>query len=275
MTGTGREPGRTLAVDWSGALDVRTQRRAIRVAEAAEGRLVRVEGGRTRDELVAWLVAEGRRSPGLRVGLDFAFGFPAWQARHLGCADAPAVWRRARDDGERWLRDEPVPFWGRRARRPDLGGRPHLRATDLAVPPVAGIRPKSPFQVGGAGAVGTGTLRGMPCLLALREAGWRLWPFDDVAGDAPAAFEIWPRALSGAVVKSDADGRRAWLAAHATASPLALLDEAAASDDAFDAAVAALALDRHRRELLVMAATRDDDERLEGRIWRPAAEAAP
>ena len=38
------------------------------------------------------------------------------------------------------------------------------------------VRPKSTFQIGGAGAVGTGSLRGMPHLLTLREAGCAVWP---------------------------------------------------------------------------------------------------
>src|SRR6202012_1913196 len=40
-----------------------------------------------------------------------------------------------------------------------------------------GITAKSPFQIGGSGSVGTGSLRAMPALLRLREAGFRVWPF--------------------------------------------------------------------------------------------------
>ena len=65
-----------------------------------------------------------------------------------------------------------------------------LRATDIdcklaALIPeaeraarVRGIAPKSVFQIGGAGSVGTASLRGMPVLQRLREAGFAVWPFD-------------------------------------------------------------------------------------------------
>lgn len=53
-----------------------------------------------------------------------------------------------------------------------------LRRTDRERPAVGGIRPTSGFQIGGAGAVGTGAVRGMPMLARLRAAGFAIWPFD-------------------------------------------------------------------------------------------------
>ncbi|MFN9577401.1 MAG: pyridoxal-dependent decarboxylase [Gemmatimonadota bacterium] len=262
---------RCLAIDWSGAREPAEQRRRIWIAEAARGRLVRLEGGRTRDDVTAWLVAEARRTPGLRVGLDFAFGFPAWFARTLGADDGPAVWRYAAERGEAWLRSEEPPFWGRREKRPGpADAERHWRGTDLDMPPVQGIRPKSSFQIGGAGAVGTATVRGMPMLRALRAAGFAVWPFDPVTPDAPAVLEIWPRALTGAVVKSNADHRRAYLATRVAGLDPGLLERAAASEDAFDAAIAALAMDRHAAALRAIAAA-EGDARIEGRIWIPPA----
>lgn len=262
---------RTMAIDWSGALEPAEQRRRIVIAEAVDGRLVRLEAGRTRDDVAAWLAAEAARTPALRVGFDFAFGFPAWYGRELGAADGPAVWQRAATDGDTWLRGERPPFWGRRSKKPDLGDAArHWRATDREIPPVHGIRPKSPFQIGGAGAVGTAAVRGMPVLLALRAAGFAIWPFDAVTPDAPAAFEIWPRALTGAVVKSNVEHRRAYLATHVAGTADDLLALATASEDAFDAAIAALAMARHRAALRVLPAA-DGEARLEGRIWMPPA----
>ena len=64
-----------------------------------------------------------------------------------------------------------------------------------------GITPKSPFQIGGSGSVGTGSLRAMPFLLRLREAGFRVWPFEDAALDAkrpqPLLVEMYTRLLTG------------------------------------------------------------------------------
>ena len=88
------------------------------------------------------------------VGLDFAFSFPR-------CC--PGV-------------------------RRELPAERTLRRTDRD----AGTA-KSVFQVGGAGAVGTGSIRGMPSLLALARHGFSVWPFQEPAW--PRVVEIYPRAL--------------------------------------------------------------------------------
>lgn len=92
----------------------------------------------------------------------------------------PEAWDLAAREGERWLAACPAPFWGRRGRpRPTFGpGQSPFRVTEDQQRTVAGIRPKSVFQVGGAGAVGTGSLRGMPELSRLRAAGFSIWPID-------------------------------------------------------------------------------------------------
>jgi len=89
--------------------------------------------------------------------------------------------------------------------------------------------------------VGTGTLRGIPFLPALREAGWAIWPYDEPTEHVVA--EIWTRLLTGPVAKSSAEGRRAWLRANAALRGR-LLRDACASEDAFDAAACALVLSR-------------------------------
>src|SRR5580658_616882 len=96
-----------------------------------------------------------------------------------------------------------------------------------------GITPKSPFQIGGSGSVGTGSLRAMPFLLRLREAGFRVWPFEDAALETkdrsrspagmttrkattsarPLVVEMYTRLMTGAVAKSNAEARRAYLKA--------------------------------------------------------------
>jgi hypothetical protein len=60
-------------------------------------------------------------------------------------------------------------------------------------------------------------------------------------------------------------------ARHFGGRPAALLERAAGSEDAFDAAVSALVMDRHRDALSALRATTDLAEAIEGRIWRPPA----
>ena len=150
-----------------------------------------------------------RDDAALAVGLDFSFSLPAWYLREEGLTTADALWAAAATDGERWLRECARPFWGRRGtRRPDLPD--HFRATEQAIASVGSIRPKSTFQVSGAGSVGAGSIRGFPMLARLRAAGFSVWPFH--AGVPPVVVEVWPRALTGPVVKSRADARVAYLA---------------------------------------------------------------
>ncbi|MBK8180793.1 MAG: hypothetical protein IPK67_18245 [Planctomycetes bacterium] len=88
-------------------------------------------------------------------------------------------------------------------------GKGPWRATESEHVPIAGIRPKSVFQIG-AGTVGTGSLRGMPFLAELRRAGFSIWPFDRAS--APGAGDL-PRALTGPVDKSSALARSMYLQA--------------------------------------------------------------
>jgi hypothetical protein len=131
---------------------------------------------------------------------------------------------------------------------------------------VAGIRPKSVFQIGGAGAVGTGSLRGMPSLLRLSDAGFAIWPFDAVTDRT--VFELYPRLCTGPVKKSDPVARAGavleWMVRGALDDRLALL--AASSEDAFDAAVSALVVSAQWPSLAALGPVRDETERLEGYI---------
>ena len=245
-----------MAVDWSGA--VRGAERRICVAEARAGELVSITGGLDRAGAVAHVIAA---RPAV-AGFDFAFSFPAWFVRQLGCASAEELWVRAAHDGEGWLRACDPPFWGRPGRRRPVRGdaEPELRRSESAL----GRRPKSAFQIGGAGSVGTGSIRGMPHLPALRAAGFALWPWEDAR--APTALEIYPRAFTGPVVKSRAEARAAHLEGD-TRVPRELQAAAVASEDAFDAALSALALAERLPELLALRASGDADTRLEGAIW--------
>jgi hypothetical protein len=253
-----------IAVDWSGAKD-RAERR-LWLAEAGSGRIVSLERGRTRAALVDHLIAQAARTPSLAVGLDFAFSLPAWYLADRGLTGAPGLWELAADQGESWLSECAPPFWGRPGRRrPDL--QDGLRQTERSVPSIGGVLPKSVFQVGGAGSVGTGSLRGMPFLKRLREAGFAIWPFD--APRYPMVIEIYPRVLTGAVKKRHAPARAAYLAMHYPALSGDVVELASASEDAFDACVSALVMDGSREEITAIPTVSDTKVLLEGWIWAP------
>ena len=303
---------RIAAIDWSGRIDAAGQRRHIwaGVWTAVPGKPAKLtlEAGRTREELIAWLIHLARETPRMAVGIDCCFSYPAWFLKEHRSKTVFDFWRAAASGkGEAWLhRDCPDDrFWGkagprRHGRRPEEFCGDHLhrmmRLTDIdnkiapkllqedparAAPRrdlILGITPKSPFQIGGAGSVGTGTLRAMPFLLQLREAGFRTWPFESAALNAtkpqPLLLEIYTRLLTGAVAKSNPTARAAYLADRRksdpayTAIPRSVLAKAHASEDAFDALVCTIEMVRHRAELPRLRATEEPTLRLEGITWR-------
>lgn len=262
---------RIIAIDWSG--DLRGAARKIWLAEAGpDGQVIRLEAGRDAGAVVRHIVDEARRTPDLVVGFDFVFSLPAWFLTDRQLVDAPALWDLVSREGERWLVDCDPPFWGRAGRtRPDL--KEHLRRTDREVPATGGIRPKSVFQINGGGSVGTGSIRGMPFLKQLRDAGFSVWPFDGAR--FPMVVEIYPRVLTGPVVKASADERRKFLEDHYPDLARGVKDDAARSDDAFDALVAALVMAKNASKFISLPAAEDVDRRLEGQIWLPEGTPAP
>jgi hypothetical protein len=147
---------------------------------------------------------------------------------------------------------------------------------------VKGITPKSPFQIGGSGSVGTGSLRAMPFLLRLREAGFRVWPFESASFSRkepkPLLVEMYTRLLTGAVAKSNPAARKAYLAAKRKGDAAyaglsrGVMTKALGSEDAFDALVCAMEMVLWRREFAGLRATRDEVLQLEGITWRPGVE---
>jgi hypothetical protein len=291
---------RVVGVDWSGDKGP-GQRRKIwaGVWTASTGR-VTLEGGRTREELIAWLIEMSRETPRMVVGFDFTFSYPAWFLKELGIGSAPEFWRLVADgQGEKWLhRDcEDVRFWGvpgsqrhgkkpaefsgehahRMLRRAETVLKVRAEMTDpLQVAKIAGIAPKSVFQIGGAGAVGTASLRGMPGLLVLRAAGFRIWPYDEPdVKRAPLVVEIYTRLMTGAVNKSSEAARTAYLAKKRKESAMyaglsrLVMAKARASEDAFDALVTAMVMTEHRREFAALRKTEEEVFRMEGQTWVP------
>lgn len=287
-------PRTVIAIDWSGRVDAAGQRKHIVAAVWCEGK-VRLEAGRTRDEVATWLVQLARQDASLVVGFDFCFGFPAWFVQEHDASSAPVFWRTVvAEHGERWLaRDAKDPrFWGKPRKRPAefSGGMMHrmLRATDIdcklavTIPEeeraarVKGIAPKSVFQIGGAGSVGTASLRGMATLVRLQDAGFHIWPFDRAG--TPLVVEMYTRLNTGAVRKSNADARAAYLLQkrkdHKAYAQLtrSVLEKAKASEDAFDALVSCMVMTEHRATFLSLPKPRDPSYRLEGWTWAPPLE---
>ena len=246
-----------------------------------------------------WLVELAGETPRMVVGFDFTFSYPAWFLRELGIASAPEFWRLVADgQGERWLHKdcEDGRFWGRvgsrrhgkkpaefcgehahrMLRRAETVLKVRAEMTDpLQIARIAGIAPKSVFQIGGAGAVGTASLRGMPGLLRLREAGFRIWPYDAPSVKKPMVVEIYTRLMTGAVTKSSEVARTAYLAKKRNENALfaglsrGVMVKARASEDAFDALVTALVMVEHRREFAGLRRTEDEVFRMEGQTWVP------
>jgi hypothetical protein len=301
---------RVVAIDWSGRVDAAGQRRhiwaGVWTASAGQGK-VTLEGGRTREELIAWLIELASETPRMVVGIDCCFSYPAWFLKEHGCATVFEFWRHvAAGHGERWLareceeiaRDER--FWGKPHKRPAQFCGEHLhrsmRMTDIdnKITPkmsldeperaakVRGITPKSPFQIGGSGSVGTGSLRAIPFLSQLHEAGFRVWPFEASAVVAkkpmPLLVEMYTRLLTGAVAKSNPAARKTYLAARRTAETAYarlsrdVMRKALGSEDAFDALVCAMEMMKHREEFAELRRTKDETLRLEGITWRPGVQ---
>jgi hypothetical protein len=291
---------RVVGIDWSGRMDAAGQRRHIWAGVWTDGKPVRLEAGRTRDEIADWLIELARETPRMVVGFDFCFSFPAWFVRdEHGAKSGPEFWQRVVEDGhaERWLATgyEDARFWGKPHKRPAEFSGEHLhrmmRATDIdckmaAFIPEAerqerikGITPKSVFQIGGAGSVGTASLRGLPVLLKLRAAGFRVWPFDRPAlrGKVaqPLVVEMYTRLMTGPVHKSNAAARAAYLlkkrkeVAEYAALSRTVMQRARGGEDAFDALVSTMVMAERREEFVVLPQPRDPLHGIEGWTWAP------
>jgi predicted nuclease with RNAse H fold len=254
-----------VAVDWSGAVQPRDQRRSIWTAVVEADQLTSLTHGLTRQEVIDKLKAMADHDAELIVGLDFSFSFPAWFIQERSLESVSEVWRCVAVEAEGWLARCEPPFWGRAGTKKTLSRDALFRRTETAFEPVSGIMPKSVFQLYGPGNVGAGSLRGMPLLRDLRDSGFSIWPFDAPAW--PRAIEIYPRILTGAVVKSDRGARQIRLELERISTDLRALAEE--SDDAFDAAISALTMSRHIQELRELGQTTDQFASLEGEIWVP------
>ncbi len=304
------------AATWTAAEAAGRARTAAEGARrAALGGVLTLENGRTRDEVAEWLIGLAAETPRMVVGIDMCFSLPAWFVEEeLGMHSAPALWQLvAETHGERWLArrsaDDPEldrRFWGKPHKRPAefSGENLHrmLRATDIdckiisLIPQaeraarVRGITPKSPFQIGGSGSVGTGSLRGMPVLLRLHRAGFRVWPFDRAmlpagAPPSPMLVEMYTRLMTGPVHKANPVARRAYLDRlrlpesptfdpRYAALPRGVVQGALGSEDAFDALVSCMVMTARRESFARLPQPRDPAARIEGWTWAPDVDAS-
>ena len=288
------EVERVVAVDWSGDRSAAGQRKKIWAGVWTAGGPLRLESKMTRETLIDWLIERSRDTPRMVVGVDFCFSYPAWFVAEHGAKTAPEFWEIVVEHGERWLGREcqDARFWGRvgkfrTGKKPpefcgDFGLR-MLRQADIAckvqakvldpseAAKVKGIAPKSPFQIGGAGAVGTGTLRGIPLLPKLVRGGFSIWPFHPTR--LPMVVEIYPRLLTGEVKKGNAEERAKYLkrkqkeeAGYASLDK-EVLTKAQGSEDAFDALVSVMEMSARRGDFLRLEQSTDTVTRLEGAVW--------
>ncbi len=297
---------RFVGIDWSGRVDAAGQRRHIWAGiwtVLTTGRVkVQLEAGRTRDEVGDWLTSQARGTPRMVIGIDCCFSYPAWFVREQGCTDLLEFWRLvAGGKGEEWLHAacEDRRFWGKPHKRPQAFGgegfRTMFRHADWdnkiaqslengdpeRAAKMKGITPKSPFQIGGSGSVGTGSLRAIPVLLRLHDAGFRVWPVEAAAfaeEPRPLLVEVCTRLMTGAVAKSNPEARKRYLAARRREDPLfahvgrAVMRKAEGSEDAFDALLTTVEMVRHAEEFPRLQATPDPQLRLEGNTWRPGVD---
>jgi hypothetical protein len=167
------------------------------------GHLRTLEGGRSREAVADHLIGLAEEDPNLVVGLDFAFSMPAWFVRGHGAASAPEFWEVVEREGPGWLASCPAPFYGHKGTKMPQADIERHRRTEKQ----SGAA-KSVFQIAGSGQVGPGSIRGMPILRRLRDAGFCIWPFDSAELRRPLVVEIYPRLLTREVVKSNPDARR-------------------------------------------------------------------
>ena len=263
-----------IAVDWSGSESERGQLAGIWLAVADSDSLIRLKNGLTRDEAVAMLVKEIDSGGPLFIGLDFAFSFPKWFLQCRLLRSVNYLWKLAESEGEKWLTGEMWPFWGRKGtkyqKRPgSLEDHLQFRQTDKDH---MSSKPKSVFQISGAGTVGRGTIRGLPRLARLQKAGAAIWPFDVPKPDGPNVIEIYPRLYYGSAVTKNMsvrgwNSRKSYLERHYAHIEPYWKDAMIGSDYAFDAGISALVMSAHAMKLQDLERATQLPKLLEGEIW--------
>jgi hypothetical protein len=269
-------------VKWSGAAKSSAAAKAIKIATIEDG-VAEIVQGLDRDEAIAFLDDLGDRSDRSTIGIDFAFSLPGWYMREEGFASGPDAWAAmsslAKTNGSesQWPREElGFPFWGANIRqRPDLPRRDMwFRHTEEHTRSETGMPPQSVFRLSGQGSVGSQSVRGMPYLTDLSDAGWSIWPFEEPG--AHNVVEVFPSAYRVLV-------QYQWLNAfndpHSERTLISLMDaeldlDASVRDElesegrVVSALLAAWLLWREPDQLPDL--SEDANAQLEGRIWLPS-----
>jgi hypothetical protein len=231
-----------IAIDWSGAKNLAGQRKGICTAIAGPDG-IEPSAGRTREQTIA--LVEQLTGPCV-VGFDFCFGAPAWFAREQGCSTIAALWERAARDGERWLGPPPTPpFWRDAGTQPPRDRR--FRQCEEALKS-RGVHPSSIFMLVGPATVGTGSVRGMPLLSRLRDAGFAIWPFDEP--NDRTVVEIFPTLLE-------------------PLAPEHVAQRTHANEHEGDAVLSAAVMWQHRNAFATLTAATDAVTLIEGDVWTP------
>ncbi len=235
-----------LIIDWSAAAKpvsgansiwIGLRQRATGTFESFNPK-TRLQARRLIDTLARDLIQRGRR---LLIGFDFALGYPAGTAGALGLdTDSAPPWRAMHaylaarviehedNRNNRFTLAAEMnaamtgcahPFWGAppartgtmlAARKGDFsqpGTVPEHRLAEAWVRSTFKARPKSVWQLLGAGAVGSQSLLGIAAVADLRASlpGARLWPFETGPGELTARrldhtscllAEIYPSTIS-------------------------------------------------------------------------------
>lgn len=218
---------RILILDWSAAGMPRRGRDSIWIG-SDRAAAINPETRQRAWKLLGCALSRARKAgERVLVGADFAFGHPAGLARRITGQDgALALWDHLgaahRDDARNRsnYRDlaaamnralgQPV-FWGdgRKLPTPDLPrlkpaphpDLPQHRATEAAS---GTARPKSVFQLAGAGAVGAQSLTGIAWLNRLRRVpGLAVWPFQPCGTARVVLAEVYPSLIGQAVRAAD------------------------------------------------------------------------
>ena len=266
---------RCVAVDWSGSIDVNYQLPHIWMAEVQQNELVRLRNGLTHREVIDYLIQDIIPRGPVIIGLDFAFGFPQWYQHRHNLNGAQELWGLAERKGEAWLGGHVWPFWGRpgpyQQRPNNLGDEFLYRRTDVDHQE---FRPQCVFKTNGVGAVGTGTIRGLPELARLQQGGAVIWPFADANPLGANVIEIYPRLLYGRPFTNNnsvrgRDSRRDLLAIRYPCLEQHWRDTMIGSPDAFDAAVSALVMGQYSEELRLLQGAPQPPYLVEGEMWPP------
>jgi precorrin-8X/cobalt-precorrin-8 methylmutase len=222
-----------IVVDWSAKNSPATGQDSIWIARLDVHDTITLSNPSTRHEAAHAIDAliGGRGSRRTLLTVDASLGYPSGSAGWFGLDGDPA-WSAMWQTIERELVDDErnrsnrfevagslnrrgrhggdAPFWGRHAAT-DVDGLTVTKPADFPVPEFracdlllrsSGARPASPWQLLGAGSVGSQSLTVIPRLERLRRRwGADVWPFTtglrppETAPGAVVVAEIWPTAF--------------------------------------------------------------------------------